>query len=123
MEAANNIICADNGHGIYKYAGATILSLTSNLFCNGMDKLLAGYNGEDYVQYDSLDELTAITGNASGNLIGDPKFVDEAGINFHISSGSAAIDTGEDLGGLVNDDIDGEARPNGDAYDIGADEY
>jgi len=52
---------------------------------------------------------------------GDPRFVDSVGGNFHLAAGSPAIDTGsaEDA---PADDCDGQGRPTGGGYDIGADE-
>ena len=52
---------------------------------------------------------------------GDPAFVNPAAWDYHIGSGSAALDMGVNAG--VTDDIDGDARPQGSGYDIGADEY
>jgi CSLREA domain-containing protein len=52
---------------------------------------------------------------------GDPAFVDPAAWDYHIGSGSAAIDQGTNAG--VTTDLDGDARPYGSGYDIGADEY
>lgn len=121
IQAANNIICADNGYGIYKSASASILSLTSNLFCDS--NLIVGLEGEDQFSYDSISDLLGTNYADDSNLIGDPKFADAANNDYHILSGSDAIDAGEDLSGLVDDDIDGEERPGGSAYDIGADEY
>lgn len=60
-----------------------------------------------------------VTGSV--NIWGDPDFVDPAGGDYHIGVNSAARDAGVDAG--VSDDIDGEARPNGVGYDIGADEF
>jgi hypothetical protein len=57
----------------------------------------------------------------TNSLSGDPKFVNPAEGDYHISAGSAAIDTGVDAG--VTDDIDGNRRPVGVGYDIGADEF
>jgi uncharacterized repeat protein (TIGR01451 family) len=51
---------------------------------------------------------------------GDPAFVDPDAGDYHIGAGSAAIDAGVDAG--VDYDIDGEPRPMGAGYDIGADE-
>lgn len=123
VQIKNNIICADSGYGIYKYASASILSLTSNLFCDGMSNLIVGFEGEDHFEYESLSDILGTSYADESNLIGDPKFTDMANNDYHILSGSDAIDAGEDLSGLVDDDIDGEERPGGSAYDIGADEY
>jgi len=55
------------------------------------------------------------------NVRGNPAFVDPAGGNYHIGAGSAAIDAG--VATPVTADIDGDPRPCGSRYDIGADEY
>ena len=52
---------------------------------------------------------------------GAPTFVSSVVWDYHIGSGSAAIDQGTDAG--VTTDFDGDARPHGAGYDIGADEY
>ena len=54
------------------------------------------------------------------NIWGDPSFVNPDGGNYHIGPGSVAIDAGVDAG--VTFDIDGDPRPLGPAFDIGADE-
>lgn len=54
------------------------------------------------------------------NLWGDPAFVDPDAKNYHIAATSPARDAGIDAG--VTDDVDGESRPSGPGYDIGADE-
>ncbi|RMF36118.1 MAG: hypothetical protein D6759_03950, partial [Chloroflexi bacterium] len=55
--------------------------------------------------------------SASGQVSGDPK-LDEL---YRLRAGSAAVDAGVNTG--VSTDLDGEARPGGSGYDIGADEY
>jgi uncharacterized repeat protein (TIGR01451 family) len=57
----------------------------------------------------------------SNDHSGDPAFVNPAGADYHIGAHSAAIDRGIDAGLII--DIDGEPRPAGAGYDIGADEY
>ena len=60
------------------------------------------------------------TSPTAGNLWGDPAFEDPAAGDYHIRSGSAAIDAGVDAG--VSQDIDGDPRPMGSGNDLGADE-
>ncbi|MDY7075493.1 MAG: NosD domain-containing protein [Chloroflexota bacterium] len=57
------------------------------------------------------------TNNRSGN----PDFVAPGAGDYHINHKSAAIDRGVDAG--VNVDMDGDGRPWGNTYDIGADEF
>jgi hypothetical protein len=57
----------------------------------------------------------------SNDLSGNPAFVGPAAWDYHIGSGSAAIDQGTGAG--VTSDLDGDSRPQGSGYDIGADEY
>jgi len=54
-------------------------------------------------------------------LVGDPRFTDRAGGDFHIGDGSVAIDSGVDAG--VMRDFDGLSRPRGGGYDLGAFEF
>jgi len=61
---------------------------------------------------------TVITGSV--NIWGDPVFVAPHAGDYHIGPGSAAIDVGVNAGVTV--DIDGEPRPVGAGYDVGADE-
>jgi hypothetical protein len=59
----------------------------------------------------------------SGNLPStDPKLVNPSAFDFHLQSGSPAIDTGLTFSDVTTD-YDGHVRPQGPAYDIGADEY
>ena len=55
------------------------------------------------------------------NVWGNPAFVDPDAGDYHIGPDSAAIDAGVDAG--VATDVDGESRPIGTGYDIGADEF
>jgi thermitase len=57
---------------------------------------------------------------SDGDWWGDPAFVDPATGDYHIRPVSAAADAGVDAGIVA--DIDGEQRPQGKGYDIGADE-
>jgi hypothetical protein len=53
---------------------------------------------------------------------GDPEFVNSSGTDFHLQGSSPAIDKGSSVNAPVND-FDGNIRPQGVGYDIGAYEY
>ena len=53
---------------------------------------------------------------------GDPRFVDAAGADFHLQADSPAIDRGSATDAPAQD-FDGQARPLGSGFDIGADEF
>ena len=58
----------------------------------------------------------------ANNLVGtNPLFVNAGAFNFHLQSGSPAIDAGTVV--PVTTDKDGNVRPQGSAYDIGAYEF
>jgi hypothetical protein len=57
----------------------------------------------------------------ANNLAFNPAyFVDAAAHNYHLVSGSAAVDAGADLTSVVATDKDGRPRSSGSAPDIGA---
>lgn len=60
----------------------------------------------------------AVAGNIPGQP--DPLFVNPAVENYHIQAGSPAMDAGINAG--IDVDIDGDERPQGGGFDIGADE-
>jgi hypothetical protein len=80
-----------------------------------------GIVNEDYNLF--FNTVTNTIGVTSGghSLIGDPKFVDPLNGDYHLQFGSAAIDHGVDTG--VTTDLDGNPRPHGVGFDIGAYEY
>ena len=82
---------------------------------------LGGTVTEDYNLFfgNAINKFGLISGGTH-DVSGDPKFVDAANDNYHLGSGSAAINAGTDMG--VYSDIDGQTRPFGPGYDIGFDE-
>jgi hypothetical protein len=99
----NNIIVSHT-YGIRTNSGVTATA----------DHTLFYGNGQNAFQPAGLISSTnEITGQAPG-------FVDPAGFDYHVITTSPAIDAGVDAG--VARDIDGDPRPIGGGYDIGADE-
>ncbi|MBN1954560.1 MAG: right-handed parallel beta-helix repeat-containing protein [Anaerolineae bacterium] len=101
--ALTNTILVSHAVGVEATASSTVL-LEGTLWGNGID-----WSGDG----------TIVTGTV--NLWGDPAFVDPDGGDYHVFSDSLAVDAGIDAG--VHGDIDGEWRPAGLGYDIGADEW
>jgi hypothetical protein len=80
----------------------------------------------DHSNYDSVDPADTGTATAPGtgtNQTQPPALVDPASGDFHQLSSSPTIDAGAADPSLGSADIDGEPRNQGDAPDIGADEF
>ncbi len=98
--AMTNTIIVSHTVGIQASVGNTVTLASTLWHGNGADR-----GGAGVIRH-------------SGDHSGDPKF---AGDGYHLLPGSAAINKGIDAG--VHKDIDGEIRPWGGGYDIGADEF
>ncbi len=98
-KAVNNIIFGNTGGG-------------------GDAKVTAGTFNTNVVS-----SLTLVsTANAVGNIMSDPAFTDAASGDFSIGFSSPAYNNGATIASVTND-FAGTARPQGEAYDIGAYEY
>jgi len=115
MELVNNIF-VDNvvntgGAPVFFVREAGVfgsgLTTTNNLVFNNTADGGAGF---------ALDGR--LTGN--GNFSDDPAFVDAPNDDYHLEAGSPAIDAGADLSAVFTLDLDGDTRPDGAAFDIGA---
>jgi uncharacterized repeat protein (TIGR01451 family) len=71
--------------------------------------------------YDNVSQSPTATVSLQNQYWGNPAFVYPDGGDYHIDADSAAIDRGVDA--VISTDIDGESRPIGASYDLGADEY
>jgi parallel beta-helix repeat protein len=126
----NNTIAHSGSDGVF-LRDHVALTLTNNIIVRHTTGIFADDSTTtamaDYTLFfDNTDGDTGGLGSitSTDEITGsDPLFVDPAGWNYHLRSGSPAIDAGITVPWLV-DDIDGDARPwpTGGAYDIGADE-
>ncbi len=76
---------------------------------------------EDYnLFYGNTSPTFGAITSGTHHVTSDPLFVDPSAGNYHLRLGSPAIDAGLDAGVAI--DIDGQARPQNDGFDIGYDE-
>lgn len=92
------------------------LSLENNIVW-GNDVQIRDENENCDVRYSNVQG--GVVGE--GNLNSDPRFVDAAGGDFHLTAASPCRNTADPESAVI-DDIDGDARPTEDRSDVGADE-
>jgi len=102
-----NTILAGHAVGIWVTAGNTA-TLETTLWGAGAWANVTDSSGAGLI----------VTGTR--NYRNDPGFVAPGAGNYHITIVSAALDKGMYAG--VRDDVDGDPRPQGEGYDLGADE-
>jgi len=92
----------------------------NNIVANFRETLKGIAKNSDWTQsYNNYYNCNFPMPIAEGNITGNPKFEKPADGNYHLASGSSAIDTGTDRGNVMTD-FDGVSRPQGGKYDIGA---
>ena len=96
-------------------------NITNNIFYNCWKSinLVTGSNfvGTNNLFYNNTSDPLLLTNPVT---LQDPLFVNAASQNYHIQKDSPAVDAGAVV--AVDYDYDGDARPIGEGYDIGADE-
>jgi parallel beta-helix repeat protein len=91
----------------------------NNLFFNSnSNNIYQKSDGQTYWQYQSLSQYQLTTGKGKGSLFGDPLFLNDLDTDFHLGPNSPAINHGVSIG--VTTDLDGNIRPHGAGFDIGA---
>lgn len=103
----NNIVSKNREFQISVPSGSSNIATSNNL--------IDGYRGFAWSIYKE-------TYGGPNSVTGDPRFVNPGNADFHLSGSSPAIDKGTSTD-APNADLDGNARPKGAGYDIGAFEY
>lgn len=130
--ASNNLIMyMYDAPGKSNFSGARIMNnifITGGSITNYSSVMSVGSTGSNITignnMVAKMNGFGALSGFSEANGIngGDPRFVNAAGNDFHLQSGSPAIDRGVTLPGFAYD-FDGVTRPQGAAWDMGAFEY
>jgi hypothetical protein len=112
--ATNNVIAYNSNYGIYSDSHCGGME-HNNIFGNFPTEVHCG--GEDFSDMDILNRQSS---SIFGNISCDPGFL--LPDDYHINDTSCCIDNGTD-GSAPSTDLDGDPRPWGAGYDIGADEF
>ncbi len=113
---ANNFGNTSGSKGVT--CDATVNAFTSNVVYGNTNGQVSGACTWTYSDFDTA---TGSTPSGTGNMTVDPAFVDGNNGNFHLMPTSTLRDMA-DPSSTLPIDIDGNARPQGNARDIGADE-
>jgi len=119
----NTLVGTGAGRGVTAESGYVTLALVNNIVVSHAVAISNTYPASSTISADH----TLFWGNDDNGIVGtnpvvgDPRFLNPAGGDYHIGAGSAAIDAGV-AEPTITTDIDGDPRPIGAGYDIGADE-
>jgi parallel beta-helix repeat protein len=113
----NNTIVGNRSYGAYVGSDSNTDIKNNILYGNG-----AGYFYMFTTATYSIGNSLCNTSGAGCSVVANPNFVNSSGGDYHLQTGSPAIDGGGTLT-LVKTDADGSARPQGAGYDIGAYEF
>jgi hypothetical protein len=116
---SNNILLHDGPRGAINIVPDSLSGFVSDH--NAVTDRFSKNDGESFL---TLAQWQAATGQDGNSFVAAPTalFADAAANDYHLSTTSPAIDAGSSLNAPVVD-IEGNARPAGSAYDIGAYEF
>lgn len=137
MKVYNNVIAWNGRSGIMLWMAMDNIDIRNNIFYNNAELGLLCYDAHgtgvviDYNLWYGNPQGTInmtwagsdVSYTSGNNLIATyPYFVNDT-CDYHLQPVSPAIDAGIPLSPVVADDLDGNVRPQGSGYDMGAYEY
>jgi hypothetical protein len=117
---SNNTIVNCAGLGIIMYSE----NPSTSRFVNNI--IISGLIGYFYIKFNSIlsQSKVVVSNNLNVTSVSAAKFVNPAAYDYHLLSGSPAIDGGIDMRAAgITYDRDNNVRPKGVAFDLGAFEY
>jgi len=111
----NNICLDDDQRNLVLSASANIVLDHNCYYPDGPMRFIFERGVYDFTGYQTA------SGQDSHSFLAEPMFANPNGRDFHLQPGSPCIDTGTGAGVYV--DFEGQVRPQGSGFDIGADEY
>ncbi|WP_460640433.1 T9SS type A sorting domain-containing protein, partial [Larkinella harenae] len=139
---ANNVVADSRENGIFvdereKTLPNTTVNIVNNTIANTtqdgirlynetqfntvINNAIAKVNGTRYLTYLNSTIRAVVQNNYTLTNVSNGKFINPSGGDYRLDVGSPLIDKGKDVRALgVEDDITGQPRPRGVAYDIGA---
>ncbi len=114
----------DSGGGIYIAVGAPLIGQT--IVANNTGYGLYNGSGSPLLAYNDLWGNSGGDSNlppGPGSFAADPRFANAVRRDLHLSGASPCIDAGDPAATQPGDDRDGNSRPLGLRYDVGAYEY
>ncbi|NUM54744.1 MAG: right-handed parallel beta-helix repeat-containing protein [Candidatus Hydrogenedentes bacterium] len=126
-EIINSIFSKNNAHAIFENSTTVDPSVENCLFHANPDGAYFDEGSTSIATASGPGGMNSVLAEAEGNIDGDPLFANPKVDDYHLTTGSPAIDAAS-KDDAPNHDIDGDSRPikpskAGSKFDIGFDEY
>lgn len=121
----NSTIVANEADGIEQDSGTVTIgnSIIAYNDADGLDRNGGAMTHAYNLVYGNNDRDFEGTSQSTGESTSNPRFINAGGNDYRLAGDSPAINAGYAVTGIVEDDLDGNARPVGAGWDLGCYEY